>query len=95
MKYPSLLLGKFLFYFYIRLEFPADACRRVTETYPDTDCVFLNAGVQRPHDFSVPEKIDLQAFFAEFNVNFTSLVSLVHAFLPYLKGKASETSFIL
>ncbi|KIN01480.1 hypothetical protein OIDMADRAFT_199063 [Oidiodendron maius Zn] len=67
---------------------------QVTQKYPDIDCVFLNAGVQRPHDFSKPEKMDLQAFFAETNVNFNSMVSLVHAFLPYLLNKTSETSFI-
>ena len=95
MKYPSLLLSKILISSYIHLEVHANMCHRVTQRYPDLDCVFLNAGVQRAHDFSVPEKVDLQAFFTEINVNFTSMVSLVHAFLPYLQSKTMETSFIL
>jgi short-subunit dehydrogenase involved in D-alanine esterification of teichoic acids len=68
---------------------------RVTQTYPDIDCVFLNAGLQRVYDFSKPESVDLQAFFSEFNTNFTSMVTLTHAFLPFLQSKKAETSLIL
>jgi short-subunit dehydrogenase involved in D-alanine esterification of teichoic acids len=70
-------------------------CHRVTQTYPDIDCLFLNAGVQGSYDFSEPEKVDLKAFFAEFNLNFTSLVTLTHAFLPFLQSKKTQTSLIL
>ena len=67
MKYPSLSFSKISLDPYTSLESHANICTRVTQIYPDIDCVFLNAGVQRPHDFSKPEKMDLQAFFAETN----------------------------
>jgi short-subunit dehydrogenase involved in D-alanine esterification of teichoic acids len=59
----------------------------IAEAYPDLDCVFVNAGVQRRYDFSRPEAVDLAGFNAEMNVNFTSFVALTHAFLPFLLKK--------
>jgi short-subunit dehydrogenase involved in D-alanine esterification of teichoic acids len=56
----------------------------ITTTYPDLDCVFLNAGIQRRYDFSRPESVDLAKFNYEMSVNFTSSVALTHAFLPFL-----------
>lgn len=69
--------------------------RKVTQAYPDLDCVFLNAGVQSPIDLSQPTKVDLPAFHAEISVNFTSFVDLAVKFLPFLMSKTSETSLIL
>ncbi|KAL4979711.1 hypothetical protein BDW66DRAFT_157162 [Aspergillus desertorum] len=68
----------------------------VTTKYPDIDSVYLNAGIQRAHDLTQEGGWDLQQFNAEFHTNFTSAVSLVHAFLPFLKGKAETqpASFI-
>ncbi|KAL4913445.1 hypothetical protein BDW62DRAFT_192605 [Aspergillus aurantiobrunneus] len=68
----------------------------VTTKYPDIDSVYLNAGVQRAHDLSQDGGWDLQGFNQEFHVNFTSTISLVHAFLPFLKAKAEKepASFI-
>lgn len=60
----------------------------------DIDCVFLNAGVQGYYDFSYSEKVDLDKFIAEINVNFTIMVALTHAFLPYLMRKPSTTGLI-
>ncbi|TGO38048.1 hypothetical protein BHYA_0083g00270 [Botrytis hyacinthi] len=71
-------------------QFAAD----VIESSPDIDCVFLNAGYQRKHDFSKPESVDIKSFIYETHVNFTSFVVLTHAFLPYLLEKKQETSFI-
>ncbi|KAF7911645.1 uncharacterized protein EAE98_011909 [Botrytis deweyae] len=71
-------------------QFAAD----VIESSPDIDCVFLNAGYQRKHDFSKPESVDIKGFNYEMHVNFTSFVVLTHAFLPYLLEKKQETSFI-
>ncbi|KAL6237411.1 hypothetical protein BDW75DRAFT_228764 [Aspergillus navahoensis] len=70
--------------------------KEVTTKYPDIDSVYLNAGVQRAHDLTQEGGWDLQAFNSEFHTNFTSAVSLVHAFLPFLKGKAKTqpASFI-
>ncbi|KAL4998772.1 hypothetical protein BDV10DRAFT_194105 [Aspergillus recurvatus] len=68
----------------------------VTTKYPDIDSVYLNAGVQRAQDLTQEGGWDLQAFNSEFHTNFTSAVSLVHAFLPFLKDKAETqpASFI-
>jgi short-subunit dehydrogenase involved in D-alanine esterification of teichoic acids len=70
-------------------------CLRITETYPDVDCLFLNAGVQGTYDFSKPVEVDLKKFFSQFNTNFTSIVALTHAFLPFLQSKKTPTSLIL
>jgi NADP-dependent 3-hydroxy acid dehydrogenase YdfG len=37
----------------------------ITKTYPELDCVFLNAGVQSTVNFAEPEKVDLPAFHSE------------------------------
>ena len=67
----------------------------VTTTYPDLDCVFLNAGVQSPINLARPDTVDLAAFHAEMGVNFTSIVDLTMKFLPILMTKKTETSLIL
>ncbi|EXJ59037.1 hypothetical protein A1O7_06468 [Cladophialophora yegresii CBS 114405] len=68
--------------------------QNVTNTYPDLDCVFLNAGVQRPFDLAKPEMVDLAAFHSEIEVNFSSFVDLTMKFLPFLQNKDTETSLI-
>ncbi|KAL8651543.1 MAG: hypothetical protein Q9210_003194 [Variospora velana] len=67
---------------------------RVTTTYPDLDCVFLNAGVQAPYDLTKPDKLDLSAFHKEVSINFTSFINLSLAFLPFLQAKQSPTSIV-
>ena len=66
----------------------------ITHTYPDLDCIFLNAGVQSPIDLAQPTKVDLSAFHSEVNVNFLSFVNLTVKFLPFLINKNAETSLI-
>ncbi|KAF5863687.1 hypothetical protein ETB97_009620 [Aspergillus alliaceus] len=66
----------------------------VFTTYPDIDCVFLNAGVQRRYNLTSQETFDLASFQNEVHVNFTSIVALAHAFLPYLTAKTEPVSFI-
>jgi len=68
--------------------------QNVIGTYPDLDCVFLNAGVQGVYDFSKPEQVDLVAFHQEVNVNFTSFVNISTAFLPFLQSKKSPASIV-
>ncbi|OQU98473.1 hypothetical protein CLAIMM_04258 [Cladophialophora immunda] len=68
--------------------------REATETYPDLDCVFLNAGVQSMIDLSQPEKVDLAAFHSEVAANFSSFVDLAIKFLPFLMNKETETSLV-
>ncbi len=67
----------------------------VTTSYPDLDCVFLNAGVQSPINLAEPGKVDLAAFHAEVEVNFTSIIDLTMKFLPILMAKKLETSLTL
>ena len=67
----------------------------VTDNYPNVDCVFLNAGVQRPFDLSQPKKIDLDSFHNEVSINFSSYVDLTVKLLPFLLKKTIETSIIL
>ncbi|KAL1962132.1 hypothetical protein VTN77DRAFT_536 [Rasamsonia byssochlamydoides] len=67
----------------------------VIKTSPDIDCVFLNAGIQRPFDLTDAAKFNLDLFHEEISVNFSSLVFLTHAFLPFfLARKEESTSFI-
>jgi short-subunit dehydrogenase involved in D-alanine esterification of teichoic acids len=61
--------------------------REIATAYPDLDCVFLNAGVQRRYDFSRPHTVDLAGFDLEMKVNYSSFVALTHAFLPDLLKK--------
>jgi short-subunit dehydrogenase involved in D-alanine esterification of teichoic acids len=67
----------------------------VTKQYPDIDCVFINAGLQRPSDFASPETVNLAEFHQQMHINYTAAVSLVHAFLPFLLAKTGPTSVIL
>ncbi|KAL4960378.1 oxidoreductase, short-chain dehydrogenase/reductase family [Aspergillus stella-maris] len=67
---------------------------RVMKNNPDIDCIFLNAAIQNPYDLTDVEKFPLDRFHQEVKVNFTSLVSLTHAFLPYLLKRPEPSSFI-
>ncbi|KAH8662964.1 short-chain dehydrogenase/oxidoreductase [Tricladium varicosporioides] len=71
-------------------QFAADIMRKS----PDIDCIFLNAGVQRNHNWSEPAKVDLASFNNEIQVNFISFVALTHAFLPHLLGNKFQTGII-
>ena len=68
---------------------------RVMKSNPDIDTIFLNAAIQNPYDLTDLEKFPLHTFHQEVKVNFTSLVSLTHAFLPYLLKNPEPSSFIL
>ncbi|KAI1464810.1 putative short-chain dehydrogenase/oxidoreductase [Daldinia caldariorum] len=63
----------------------------VTQQHPDIDSVVLNAGIQRPFNFSKPETVDLSIFTEEFNTNYVSFVHLVKAFLPHLQRVSRDT----
>ena len=67
---------------------------RLMRASSDIDCIFINAGVQGRYDLSKPESVDLAEFSKEIDLNFTSVVALTLAFLPFLQSKRSETSFI-
>lgn len=62
--------------------------------YPELDCVALNAGVQRQYDLSRPAEVDMDSFHREVNTNFTSVVNVAMAFLPYLLAKEKPTALL-
>ncbi|KAI9370319.1 hypothetical protein BJX61DRAFT_535731 [Aspergillus egyptiacus] len=67
----------------------------VTESHPDIDSIFLNAGFQRAYNLS--EEGWLENFNNEIHTNLNSIVALVHGFMPFMKRRAEETpaSFII
>lgn len=73
---------------------PAFAEDMMKDAVPEIDCVFLNAGIQRSYDLTDQASFDLDSFQKEMNVNFTSFVASVNAFLPFLQ-KREAGSFIL
>ncbi|KAL4882670.1 hypothetical protein BJY04DRAFT_217163 [Aspergillus karnatakaensis] len=75
-----------------RLDEIPDFVKKVFAKSPDIDCIFFNAGVQKP--YNVAEEFDLSSFHDEIKVNFTSFVSLTHSLLPYLKRHSNQTSII-
>ena len=71
-------------------EIPAFAAI-VVRHHPDLDCVVVNAGIQRAHDFARPETVDLDGAFAdELTTNYLAPVHLTKAFLPHLQNLAKK-----
>ncbi|GAM89845.1 hypothetical protein ANO11243_078840 [Dothideomycetidae sp. 11243] len=69
---------------------------RVIASHADIDLVVLNSGIQRGFDFTNPDTVDLATFDAEVATNYTSVVHLFAALLPYLTSRphASTVAFI-
>ncbi|KAI4187644.1 MAG: hypothetical protein L6R41_002669 [Letrouitia leprolyta] len=67
---------------------------KIISSYPELDCVFLNAGVQGVYDLTKPSQLDLAGFHKEMDVNYTSLVNITLAFLPFLQAKQSPSSIV-
>lgn len=63
---------------------------KVTKEHPDLDCVILNAGIQRGHNFAKPSSIDLDQINQEVNINYTAYVHLTTAILPHLQAKSKS-----
>ena len=66
----------------------------VTKQHPDLDCVFMNAGMQRGMNFKEPETVDMSVMQEELNTNYTSVVAMTLAFLPFLQAQKEKTSLI-
>jgi short-subunit dehydrogenase len=64
------------------------------KTHPSIDSVMLNAGTQSRSNFANPESVDLSAFHREITINFSALVSLVHAVLPHFLARTAPTGLI-
>ena len=68
-----------------------DVARKVAEEFPDLNCVFNNAGVQKGHDFAAGEVLDEQAVLEEVNTNLLGVIRVASAFLPHLRGQQGST----
>ena len=62
-----------------------EIARHVAEEFPDLNCVFNNAGVQKHHDFASGEPLDEQAVLDEINTNLLGVIRVATAFLPHLR----------
>jgi len=66
----------------------------ITEAHPDLDCVFLNSGIQRAHDFAKPDTVKLEQINEEITTNYLSYLHLTTSFLPHLQKQKSPTSIV-
>ncbi|KAF7857846.1 uncharacterized protein EAF02_011213 [Botrytis sinoallii] len=62
---------------------------------PDIDCVFLDAGYQRKHDFSKPESVDIKGFNYEMHHNHKPEHGASRNFNRLFCFQAALSSFIL
>jgi uncharacterized oxidoreductase len=67
------------------------AARRVVSEFPELNCIINNAGLQRPHDFSVSGGVDDAAVSEEIETNLLGVVRVCSAFLPHLLGRTEAT----
>ncbi|KAJ5239921.1 short-chain dehydrogenase/oxidoreductase [Penicillium chermesinum] len=59
---------------------------------PDLDCIFVNAGIQRPFDFSKTDTVDLDILDQELVINYTAPVRIAKAFIPHLQRQEKQTA---
>jgi uncharacterized oxidoreductase len=59
----------------------------VIKEFPQLNCVFNNAGVQKGHDFSADQQLDEQALLSEIHTNLLGVIRVAAAFLPHLKKR--------
>jgi uncharacterized oxidoreductase len=68
-----------------------DVASRVANEFPDLNCVFSNAGVQKSHRFAAGEVLDEEAVLEEFNTNLLGVIRVASAFLPQLQRQSVST----
>ena len=71
----------------------ASFAKTVTAEHTDIDLIVFNAGIQRPFDFTSPNA-DLSTFEAELTTNYTSVVTLWTALLPFMLSRPHETTAV-
>jgi uncharacterized oxidoreductase len=59
----------------------------VIKQFPQLNCVFNNAGVQKQHDFSADQQLDEQALLNEIHTNLLGVIRVAAAFVPHLKKR--------
>lgn len=67
---------------------------KITTEHPDIDAIVLNSGIQRSINFSKADAVDLKNFDEELLTNYTSIVHLTLAFLPFLQAQQNKTHLI-
>jgi uncharacterized oxidoreductase len=68
-----------------------EVASRVTEEFPELNCVFNNAGVQKGHDLASREPLNEKAVLEEINTNLLGVMRVATAFLPQLRKKDDAT----
>ncbi len=68
-----------------------EVAARMAEEFPDLNCVFNNAGVQKSLDFASEEPLNEQAVLKEINTNLLGIIRVASAFLAHLRGKPGAT----
>ncbi|KAJ1558748.1 hypothetical protein HK096_005687 [Nowakowskiella sp. JEL0078] len=66
----------------------------IEKSYPQCDCIFYNAGHQRPFNFSAPTSVNLNFLDEEMKLNYLSPVHITTAFLPFLTNKKTPTALM-
>jgi uncharacterized oxidoreductase len=66
---------------------------KVAEQFPDLNCVFNNAGMQKNHDFAAGEPLDEQAVLDEVQTNLLGVIRVASAFLPHVR-KIPEATLV-
>jgi uncharacterized oxidoreductase len=59
----------------------------VIRKFPDLNCVFNNAGIQKDLDFSMGGDFNQQALLEEINTNLVGLIQVAVEFLPHLRKR--------
>ncbi|EED12246.1 4-nitrophenylphosphatase [Talaromyces stipitatus ATCC 10500] len=67
---------------------------KVTTEHPDIDAIILNSGIQRSINFAKPETVDMSVVQEELTTNYTSIIHLTMAFLPFLQAKKTTTHLV-
>lgn len=67
---------------------------KVTSEHPDIDAIILNSGIQRSFNFAKPETVDLSMVQEELTTNYTSIIHLTMAFLPFLQAQKTATHLV-
>lgn len=63
----------------------------VLSAHPDLDCIIINAGIQRPFDFTKPDTVNFSHIQDELATNYTAPVHLSMAFLSHLQSLSETT----
>lgn len=66
----------------------------ITKEHPDLDCIILNSGIQRAHNFAKPETVKLEQINEEITTNYLAFVHLTTSFLPHMQAQKAQTSLI-